>query len=50
MLFPLIRSPQKFRHYVLTKGKIIVEEVTGLYEAFLKQTLDQIFLLEMADV
>lgn len=37
-LVPIDSLPAKFRHYVLTKGKIIVEKVLGLYEGLLKQT------------
>jgi len=39
---PLNIIPPRFRHYILTKGVIIVEEKPGLYEALLAQTMDEI--------
>ena len=39
---PLNIIPPKFRHYILTKGVIIVEKKPGLYEALLIQTMDEI--------
>lgn len=42
---PLESVPAKFRHYILTKGKVILEEVAGLYEALFMQTLDELMLL-----
>jgi len=34
---PLNIIPPRFRHYILTKGVVIVEEKPGLYEALLAQ-------------
>ena len=39
---PLNIIPPRFRHYILTKGVVIVEEKPGLYEALLAQTMDEI--------
>ncbi|MDI3498532.1 hypothetical protein [Archaeoglobus sp.] len=38
--------PAKFRHYVLTRGKIVLEKQPELYEALFLNTLDELFLLE----
>jgi predicted nucleotidyltransferase len=43
---PIDFLPAKFRHYVLTKGKVILEKQPGLYEALFLNTLDEISLLE----
>jgi len=39
---PLNIIPPRFRHYILTKGVVIVEEKPGLYEALLTQAMDEI--------
>ena len=41
-IVPLNIIPPKFRHYILTKGVVIVEKKPGLYEALLIQTMDEI--------
>lgn len=43
---PLNVIPSKFRHHILVKGRIILENQPGLYEALLIQTLDEITLLK----
>ena len=44
---PLQNIPPKFRLKILTKGVVIVEE-SGIYEALLSQTLDEIMTLNLA--
>jgi len=39
---PLNTIPPRFRHYILTKGVVIVEKKPGLYESLLIQTMDEI--------
>ncbi len=41
---PLDYLPTRFRHYVLTKGVVILEKAPGLYEALLSQTIDELLL------
>ena len=43
---PLSEISPKFRYYILTKGLVIWEEYSGLYEALLMQTLDELWILE----
>ena len=39
---PLNTIPPRFRHYILTKGVVIVEREPGLYESLLIQAIDEI--------
>ncbi|MET1160356.1 MAG: nucleotidyltransferase domain-containing protein [Thermoprotei archaeon] len=48
-LIPLDQITPRFRHYVLVYGKIVLEKKSGVYEALLSQTLDEIYLLEHVD-
>ncbi len=43
---PLTELPPRFRHYVLVKGRVILEKRPGLYEALLSQTADELNLVE----
>ena len=43
---PLNAVPSKFRHHILTKGRVILEGQPGLHEALIMQALDDIALLE----
>ncbi len=44
---PLTETDAYFRYYVLTRGKIILEKVPGLYEALLRQTEDELLMIEV---
>ncbi|MCX8204982.1 MAG: nucleotidyltransferase domain-containing protein [Candidatus Nezhaarchaeota archaeon] len=46
---PLESIPTKFRRYILTKGRVILERVAGLYEALVAQTVDELMLLERSE-
>ena len=43
---PLDRLPSKFRHQVLTKGRIILDKTPGLYETILIQAIDEVIIME----
>ena len=45
-VIPLNTVSSKFRHHILTKGCVILEEQPGLHEALIIQALDEITLLE----
>jgi len=45
-VIPLNTVSSKFRHHILTKGRVILEEQPGLHEALIIQALDEITLLE----
>lgn len=36
--------PPRFRYMVLTRGRVIIEKVPGLYEALLSQTIDELLI------
>jgi len=42
---PLQEMPPKQRLYLLTRGLLLVERMPGLYEALIKQSLDEIMLV-----
>ncbi len=44
---PLTEIDTYFRYYVLIRGKIILEKVPGLYEALLRQTEDELLMIEL---
>ncbi len=41
-VIPLIDVSPRFRYYILTKGRIVLERVSGLYEALLSMTFDDL--------
>ncbi|MBS7638229.1 nucleotidyltransferase domain-containing protein [Candidatus Bathyarchaeota archaeon] len=43
---PLESIQTKFKHYILTKGRVILEREPGLHEALIIQTIDEQILLE----
>lgn len=43
---PLDEVSPRFRHHILIKGEVVLEETLGLYEALLMRTLDEIAVLE----
>jgi len=43
---PLDAISPSFRHYILARGKVVLEKKSGLYEALLMQTLDELVVLE----
>ncbi|MEM1744126.1 MAG: nucleotidyltransferase domain-containing protein [Candidatus Nezhaarchaeales archaeon] len=43
---PLNLVSPSFRHYILTKGKVVLEKRSGFYEELLLRTLDELALLE----
>ncbi|MEM2795373.1 MAG: nucleotidyltransferase domain-containing protein [Thermofilaceae archaeon] len=43
---PLDAISPSFRHYILARGKVVLEKRSGLYEALLMQTLDELAVLE----
>ena len=45
---PLDEISSKFRYNVLVNGIIVVEKISGIYEALLNQTLDELIDLERA--
>jgi len=46
-IVPLTEIDTYFRYYVLTRGKVILEKVPGLYEALLRQTEDELLTIEL---
>lgn len=45
---PIGEVSAEFRHYILTRGEVILEKNPGLYEALLMQTLDELAILGKA--
>lgn len=45
---PLDEVSSRFRYYILTKGRVILEKVSGIYEALLMMTLDDLRREELA--
>lgn len=43
---PLTELPPRFRLYVLTRGRVILEKRPGLYEALVSQAADELALME----
>ena len=43
---PLNVVSPSFRHYILTRGEVVLEKRPGLYEALLMRTLDELAVLE----
>ncbi|HDD26770.1 MAG TPA: hypothetical protein ENF75_06790 [Acidilobales archaeon] len=39
---PIDEVSARFRRYILTKGKVILEKYPGMYEALLIMTLDEL--------
>jgi len=48
-IVPIDEISTRFRYNVLTKGIVIVEKASGLYEALLNQTIDELIDLELAE-
>ncbi|MEM2617368.1 MAG: nucleotidyltransferase domain-containing protein [Thermofilaceae archaeon] len=45
-VIPLNVVSPNFRHYILTRGEVVLEKRSGLYEALLMRTLDELAVLE----
>ena len=44
-VIPLNVVSPSFRHYILTRGEVVLEKRPGLYEALLMRTLDELAVL-----
>jgi len=49
-LIPLNTASSTLKHYILTKGLVILEKHAGLYEALLSQTLDELRALKQPTI